>query len=138
LSIRDATVIEGNGGTTTLAFAIELSSPMPSPVTFDIATGGGTATAGTDYVARSQSGRFMDAGRTRQWFEVAVKGDTSVEASETFVVTISNLSGAVLQDGSATGTIANDDAAALRATKARPAAASPRSSRPVPARDPAR
>jgi hypothetical protein len=138
LSIRDATVIEGNGGTTTLAFAIELSSPMPSPVTFDIATGGGTATAGTDYVARSQSGRFMDAGRTRQWFEVAVKGDTSVEASETLVVTISNLSGAVLQDGSATGTITNDDAAALRATKARPAAASPRSSRPVPARDPAR
>jgi hypothetical protein len=138
LSIRDAAVSEGNDGSTTLAFAIELSSPMPSPVTFDIATGGGTATAGTDYVARSQVGRFMDAGRTRQWFEVAVKGDTAVESSETFIVTISNASGAVLQDGSATGTIGNDDAASLRATRARPAAASPRGKRPMSAREPAR
>lgn len=137
LAIRDATVGEGNDGTTTLAFAIDLSSPMPSPVTFDISTGGGTATAGTDYVARSQLGRFMDAGRTRQWFEVAVKGDAVVEANETVLVTISNVNGAILQDGSATGTITNDDAAALRAAKARPKAVPARGRRATQARVPA-
>ena len=119
LAIRDAVVTEGNAGNTTLAFAIELSSPMPNPVHFDIATGGGSATAGVDYVARSQSGRFMDAGRTRQWFEVAIQGDATVEPDEKVLVTISNVSGAVLQDGSATGTIANDDAPALRPARAR-------------------
>jgi hypothetical protein len=111
LSIADASVAEGQSGETTLSFVVSLNHAMPSPVFFDIATGGGSATAGTDYVARSQAGRFLDAGRTRLVFEVAVKGDVSVEPDETLQVTIANVNGAALGDGQAIGTIANDDAA---------------------------
>jgi hypothetical protein len=115
LGIADASIAEGNGGVQTLSFAVQLSRAMPNPVTFDIATSNGTATAGSDYTARSQVGRFLDAGRTRLLVEVEVKGDALVEPSETFSVTLSNVSGAALGDGVAVGTIVNDDAAAKAA-----------------------
>ena len=118
LGIADASLVEGGNGSQTLAFIVRLSRAMPNPVTFDIATGNGTATAGSDYVARSQVGRFMDAGRTRLLFEVEVKGDALVEPNETFNVTVSNVSGALLGDGVAVGTIVNDDAAAKTPARA--------------------
>lgn len=118
LGIADASLTEGDSGAQTLSFVVQLSQPMPNPVTFDIATSNGTATAGSDYVARSQAGRFVDAGRTRLVFEVEVKGDALVEPNETFTVTLSNVSGAALGDGVAVGTIVNDDAAAKPRTDA--------------------
>ena len=114
LSISDAQLVEGQSGHSTLAFEVSLSRPMPNPVTFDIGTSGGSATAGVDFVARSLSGRFLDAGRSRWRFEVSILGDVAVEADETFTVTLSNVVGAGLADGTALGTIVNDDAAALR------------------------
>lgn len=115
LSIQDASISEGNSGSATLGFVLQLSRPMPNPVTFDIATSNGSAVAGSDYVARSQTGRYLDSGRARQLFEVAILGDTLPEADEVFYVTVSNVNGAALADGSAIGTIVNDDTAALKA-----------------------
>jgi hypothetical protein len=112
LSIGDVSVSEGNSGETTATFVVRLNRPMPSPVTYNIATSNGTAASGTDYVARNLTGRFIDAGRTSQVFEVQVKGDAGSEANETFNVTVSGVSGAVVADGAAVGTILNDDAAA--------------------------
>jgi chitinase len=112
LSIADASIMEGASGQSTISFQIRLSNPQPNPVTFDIATGNGTAQSGSDYVARSQVGRFLDAGRSSQIFEVQVVGDATVEANETLQVAISNVVGATLGDGNAVGTILNDDAAA--------------------------
>jgi serine protease len=113
LSIGDVTVAEGDSGTSTARFVIRLSEPLPNPVTFDVATSNGSATAGSDYVALSQSGRYLDAGRTTQVFEVAINGDTVAEATETFNVTVGNVNGATLADGSAIGTIGNDEAATI-------------------------
>lgn len=120
LSIGDVTVIEGNSGWSTATFVVQLSRPMPSPVTFDIATSSGTALAGSDYVARNQSGRYLDSGRTRLAFEVQINGDTILELDETFAATISNVSGATLGNGSAVGTIRNDDGVALRTSASPP------------------
>ena len=125
LSISDASSVEGNSGSNTLSFLITLSQPMPNPVGFDIATVNGTASAGSDYVSRSQAGRFLDAGRTSLRFEVAVIGDSSAEPNETLGVTVSNITGAALADGSAVGTILNDDAAAFRSNSARGTTALP-------------
>jgi hypothetical protein len=111
LSIGDVSITEGNGGETTATFIVRLDRPMPSPVTYNIATSNGTASAGSDYVARSLTGRFIDAGRTTQVFEVQVTGDAAGEANETFNVTASSVSGALVADGTAVGTIINDDAA---------------------------
>ena len=130
LSIDDVAVTEGNSGVGTATFVVRLSSPMPNPITFDITTVAGTATAGSDYVARSQLGRYLDAGRTRQMFEVNINGDTGVEPTETFTVGITNVSGATLADGSAVGTILNDDVAAMKASGARTQASSRGEARP--------
>ena len=115
LSIGDVLVNEGNSGTGTATFIVRLSAPLPNPVFFDIATSNGTATAGSDYAARSQTGKFMDAGRTTQAFDVVINGDTAVEPTEQFNVTISNVTGATLADGNAVALIANDDSAAAPA-----------------------
>ena len=118
LSVADASVLEGNAGQVTLSFLVQLSRPMPNPVFFDIATSNGTATAGSDYVARSLPGRLMDAGRTQWRFEVAVNGDTQVEPDETLTVTLSNVVGALLGDGSGAGVIVTDEPVALRKYRA--------------------
>jgi chitinase len=49
-----------------------------------------------------------------------VNGDTSVEDDETFTVTLTNVLGATIADGSGLGTIANDDAAARSISNAKP------------------
>ncbi|MCX7041126.1 MAG: fibronectin type III domain-containing protein, partial [Gammaproteobacteria bacterium] len=112
VSIADASLAEGNSGESTATFVVRLSSPMPTPVTFNVATSNGTATAGSDYVARNQAARVIDPGRTQVRFEVAVTGDATAEADETFNATVSNVVGATLGDGAAVGTIQNDDGAA--------------------------
>lgn len=110
LSIADAQVSEGGGDGSTATFALTLSAPMSTPVSFDLATSGGTAATGTDFVARTQLAKTIDPGRTRAVFEVAVRGDSLAEATEKFTVTLSNVSGASLARGVATGTIVDDDA----------------------------
>jgi len=115
LSIADASVTEGNSGIVTATFVVQLSAPASAPVSFDVATGNGSAQAGSDYQARVQAGRIIDPGRTRVLFEVAVQGDALVESTETFSVTVGNVAGATLLDGAATGSIGNDDSPAVRA-----------------------
>ncbi len=111
LSINDATVTEGNTATTTATFTVTLSAAAPAGgVTFDIATQDGTATAGSDYVARSLTAQTIPAGSTTSTFDVTVNGDTTYEPNETFLVNVTNVVGATVSDGQGQGTITNDDA----------------------------
>ena len=71
-------------------------------------TGGGTATAGTDYTTTSGTLTFTP-GQTQQTISVPVIGDALNEPNETFQVTLSNPTNATIASGSATGTITNDD-----------------------------
>jgi hypothetical protein len=111
LTIADVATTEGNSGTKTLTFTVALSQPTTAPVYFNIATSDGTATAaGNDYVARTLTGQSIPAGMTAKVFGVSIKGDAAVEASETFKVTATRISGpATILDPQATGTITNDD-----------------------------
>ena len=111
LSIDDVSLLEGNSGTSTARFRLHLSSPMPTPVAFDVATANGSATSGSDYIARNQAGRIIDPGRTGAVFEVSVSGDATAESDETFTASLSNVLGAAVADGSAIATIQNDDVA---------------------------
>ena len=110
ISIADASVGEGNSGSQQLAFTVSLSQAAATAVGFDVATANGSASAGSDYVALSQTGRSIAAGATSASVVVAINGDTAVEANETFLVSLSNVSGATVADGQATGAILNDDA----------------------------
>ena len=111
VSVQDATVTEGNAGTSTLSFAVELSSAAARPVTVGYATGDGSAIAPSDYAAASGTIAF-GAGETAKTIAVAVVGDVAVEPNETLTVTLSAPVNATLGRSAATGTITNDDTAA--------------------------
>ncbi len=110
LSVSDATRAEGNSGTGMLDFTVSLSKAATGPVTVRYGTANGTASAGSDYTAKSGTLTFA-AGETSKTVSVAVSGDAAVEANETLTLNLSRASGARIADRSGTGTITNDDVA---------------------------
>ena len=110
LSVNDVSLNEGNSGTTTFTFTVSLSSAAGAGgVTFDIATANGTATAGSDYTAKSLPSQTITQGNSTYTFDVLVNGDTTAEGDETFTVNVTNVTGATVIDGTGQGTIVNDD-----------------------------
>ena len=111
LSIDDVAAAEGNAGTTTFNFTVSLSAPAGTGgVTFDVATADGTATTGdSDYASQSLTGQSIVEGESAYPFSVTVNGDAAVEAHETFLVNVTNVTGATVADGQGQGTIQNDD-----------------------------
>ena len=77
-----------------LAFAVTLSRAPSGTVTVDYATADGTATAGSDYTARSGTLTFA-AGETGKTVSVPVLDDAHDEGSETLTLTLSSPSGGV-------------------------------------------
>ncbi len=110
LSVGDASVTEGNSGTQDLAFTVTLSAQATTPVTVAYATGDGTAIAGSDYTSASGTLTFAP-GQTTEIVDVQVTGDTAIEGNETLTLNLSSPNGATIADGTATGTIINDDVA---------------------------
>jgi hypothetical protein len=109
LSIDDVSAAEGTGGTTTLGFTVTLTPVSGRTVTVQYATGGGSATAGTDYTTASGTLTFP-AGVTTQPVNVTVQSDALDEAdTETFNVTLSSPSNATISDNTGVGTIDDDD-----------------------------
>ena len=97
LAISDATVTEGNSGTRNLTFTVSLSAASGRIVTVQYATADATATAGSDYVARTGTLTF-NPGWISQTVSVTVYGDTAVEADEVFLLELSSASNATLGD----------------------------------------
>jgi fibronectin-binding autotransporter adhesin len=112
LSVGPVALAEGNAGTTAFVFTVILSFASEQPVTVTFATSDGTATAGGDYTATTQT-VTIPAGQRTATVTVPVTGDTTVEPNETFTVTLSAPSGATIGTATATGTITNDDAAPI-------------------------
>ena len=108
LSIDDPSVDEGDSGSTTLEFPVTLDPAATGEVTVDWATADGTAQAGQDYTARNGSLTF-DTGDSTKTLSVPVTGDIVDEPDETFTVTLSNASGAIIGDATGEGTIRDDD-----------------------------
>jgi uncharacterized protein len=112
LSVADASIVEGDSGTSTLQFTVSLDAPAgASGVTFDYATADGTATvADSDYDSKSGTDGVIAAGQSTTTVDVTIRGDTTQEVSETFTLAITNVVGAVVVDGTTTGTIQDNDA----------------------------
>jgi len=109
VSVGNVTQSEGNTGTTNFVFTVSLSAAQSQPVTVQFFTSDGTGTAGTDYVAKSGMLTFAP-GVTSQTITVAVKGDSTYEADETFYLNLSSPTGIKLGQAKGVGTIVNDDA----------------------------
>nr|WP_290668762.1 Calx-beta domain-containing protein [Ardenticatena sp.] len=108
LIIQDTVVVEGNSGTTTAVFTVTLAPTSTATVQVDYATVNGTAIGGVDFVATAGTLTF-NPGETQKTIAVDVKGDTDDEVDETFVVLLSAPLNADVLDGSAVGTIIDDD-----------------------------
>ena len=107
LSVADARVEEGAGAS--VDFEVRLDRATASQtVTVDYATADGTARAGEDYTAASGTLTFA-AGESAKTVAVSVLDDAHDEGEETFTLSLSNATGARLEDAEATGTIENAD-----------------------------
>jgi hypothetical protein len=108
LLISDVSLLEGNSGTVTAVFTVTLSPVSSQTVMVDFATADGTAVAGSDYVAASDTVIF-NPGQSTQFISVLVNGDNDDEPDETFSLTLSNATNADVIDGLAVATIIDDD-----------------------------
>ena len=109
LSVNDVSVTEGDSGTKSMSFTVQLSAPAAGVVRYNIATANGTATAGSDYTARTLANQFIAAGQTSKAFVVTLRGDTLDENDETLFANLSNVTGAAVGDAQGVGTIIDND-----------------------------
>ncbi|HEX6131178.1 MAG TPA: Calx-beta domain-containing protein [Actinomycetota bacterium] len=108
VSIGDAIAIEDS----TLSFPVTLDAASGRTVTVDYATSDGTATDPDDYAGSSGTVTFAP-GDTAETIDVALVDDAIDEAVETMSVTLSGPSNAAVGDGSAVGTVVDDETAQL-------------------------
>ena len=106
VSVADARAEEGTDET--LDFAVTLSRAASGTVAVAYTTADGSATAGADYTRTSGTLTFTP-GETAKTVAVPVLDDAHDEGEETFILRLSNPSGAVVADGEAIGTIENSD-----------------------------
>ena len=113
-AVNPAGVLEGNTRSTTIRFQVTRTgnTTQEATATWTVSGFGSTSADNQDFAAKAmQSGtvRFR-AGETSRFVDVAVAGDTTFEADETFAVTLSNASwGSMIGTGQAVGTILNDE-----------------------------
>ena len=107
LGIADAGADEGDD----ITFTVTLNPAAIDEVTVGYATSvaSGDTAVQADFTANSGTLTFA-VGETAKTFTVATAEETTIEPDETFTVTLSNASGAILPaDPTATGTIGDDD-----------------------------
>jgi hypothetical protein len=108
LGIGDASVVEGNRGSSQLQFTVSRSGSGEGTVSVNYRTVAGTALAKSDYTATSGTLTFPP-GVWSQTITITVKTDRKREPDETFTVELLNTFGGTVGDAVATGTILNDD-----------------------------
>ena len=112
LTIADASVTEGNSGTTNMVFTVSLSEFSSKLISVTYSTEAGSATAGVDYVITSGTLNIAPGDET-QTITVPVIGDTIDEFDETFLVKLGTPINATIETpgetDQATGTILDDD-----------------------------
>ena len=115
ISIADKSVIEGNIGTVQAKIKVTLSSASTSTVTVNYTTVDSTATAGSDYVAKSGKLKF-NPGQTSKTISILINGDTQVEPNEKIKILLSVPVFATIADNLGVVTIKNDDATPFSAS----------------------
>ena len=105
ISVSDEVVTEGRG---VAVVEISLSEPQTSAVTLNYTTVDGSASAPSDYTARSGSLVFSP-GQTVTLRNITIRNDSNNESNESFQLVVSNVQGASIQKGSGTIRINDND-----------------------------
>jgi hypothetical protein len=108
LSIDDVSVVEGN----TAEFHVTLSEQSAQTVEVKCTTSDATATAGSDYTAKTELIVFQP-GQTSKVFTVTTLDDSLAEFDETFSVSLFDNTNAEIVDGSGVGTILDNESPQL-------------------------
>ena len=123
LIIGDASVFEGNAGTTALTFPVSLTAPAPGPVNglvsaipqtgtgFNAATAGNSCGAGVDFIRQTNVPFSIAQGASTGTITVVVCGDAGIEPDQHIFVSLTSVTGAQCLEGTcnAVGTIRDDD-----------------------------
>ena len=122
ITLTGASVNEGNSGTTTFNFAVDLNRPSDRVVRvryIDTNTGAAKSPAngGDDYADIAPAQLEFSVGETSVNIQVTVTGDNVVEYDETVILTLSDPVNATLNAATAAGTITNDDTAGINVSK---------------------
>ena len=108
VSIADARATEGSDAA--LLFAVSLDRAPSQTASVDYATVDLTAKAGTDYAA-TRGTLVFNVGETSKAISVVVRSDSYDHREKTLELTLFNASRLTIEDGSATGTIAQTNPA---------------------------
>lgn len=110
VSVGDSAVVEGNSGTQNAVFTVTMSAPRLSSTPVQYETANGTATAGSDYVAKVGTGS-IPAGAVTAKISILINGDLLAEGTETFKlkVTGTGSSGVSTDHDVASGKVLDDD-----------------------------
>lgn len=108
ISVSNAVVREGARGASFLDYTISLSHAATRAVSVRFETADGSATAGSDYVARAGI-LYFAPGQTEKVIRVAVLGDLEPELHETVLLRLSDPTRATILDSEGVGTIRDDD-----------------------------
>lgn len=122
LQAQTVTIADVSGNENDGAITVTLSLDANAGGTFDVVVSSSDVTASSpgDYPAVSETVTFVGTGPEIQTFTITPVGDTTVEADETFTLSMGSLSGvgsATITD-TATVTITNDDTATVTFTDA--------------------
>ena len=108
LTINNVSVTEGNEGATSAQLTVTLDAVSDQTITVDYSTEDGSATAGQDYVAKSET-LTITPGETTKTIDFVINGDTVSESNETFKVNLRNANNAQILDNQGIVTILNDE-----------------------------
>lgn len=109
VTVADVMMNEGDSGTTPMQFTLQLSQPAKVGDSVVVSTADASAVAPGDYGAIVGQIVPFVAGQTEVIVTVDIVGDTTVEPTQSFELTIADPSGITIDDGAALGTIVNDD-----------------------------
>ena len=109
LFVADDVGYEELDGSGSVDFEVSLYPAQGGTVTVDYTTSDGTALAGEDYTATQGTLTFAPR-ETVKTISVPVIDDVTEDSDETFILTLSNASGASIVDAYAIGTIVNSEA----------------------------
>jgi len=108
ISISDASLLEGNSGTSNMMFTVTLTGATTVQASVPYQTFSNSAQPGVDY--QSVSGTLTFAvGETQKTISVPIVGDTIPEPDDTFYMELFSPANALLSRSFAYGTILNDD-----------------------------
>lgn len=110
VSIGDASADEGAG---VLLVPITLSAPAAQPVTVEVSTQSGTASAGSDFVEVTGLVVPFEVGEQTRSVAIDLVDDATIEAAETFLLRVTDALGATIADGEGEATIEDDEEIAL-------------------------